>query len=288
MRRPARPLREARTRRGRRAGCRRSRRDRHPAQQRRGAVALLAELAAQRVEHREHDARRRSPRAHANGPRGWLSPSTMPSSTSSARADALADREARLVDELGDDPPEHEAGRVAHPRRVQAERGEAVLRALGRQRRRSSVLRASSTSPVASSGASTWKPTRDRRRRRGRAASRPRTAARRAALQRGARRAAAVERSATGSRPPARPVAHVEAGLRAPRAQLARDGTSPRGHDERALVAAAGARAGPPRAPRGAGRRTSRGPLLRPRRPAATIRALSGEGRQRGSPKLSS
>ena len=29
-------------------------------------------------------------------------------------------------------------------------------------------------------------------------------------------------------------------------------------------------------------------PVLRPRRPAATMRALSGEGRQRGSPKLSS
>ena len=42
-------------------------------------------------------------------------------------ADALAEREARLVDELADDPAEHEAGRVADPLDVAAERGEERL-----------------------------------------------------------------------------------------------------------------------------------------------------------------
>ena len=52
-----------------------------------------------------------------------------------ARAHALADGEARLVDELGDDAPEHEARRVADPRGAQAERGEERLDALGGERR---------------------------------------------------------------------------------------------------------------------------------------------------------
>ena len=60
--------------------------------------------------------------AQRSGPRGWLRPSSMPASMSSARADALAQREGRLVDELADDPAEHEPGRVADPLDVLAQR----------------------------------------------------------------------------------------------------------------------------------------------------------------------
>ena len=58
-------------------------------------------------------------------------------------------------------------------------------------------------------------------------------------------------------------------------------------HHEPALAAARGRPARVPRRPR-AGTRTSRARSCGPGRPAATIRALSGDGRQRGSPKLSS
>src|SRR4051812_2830758 len=76
--------------------------DRHPAQHRRGAVALLAELHAQRVEHGQ-DVRRAD----------RLEPRERPARVVEAehhavvdvlrRADVLGHREARLVDELADD-----------------------------------------------------------------------------------------------------------------------------------------------------------------------------------------
>ena len=51
-------------------------------------------------------------------------------------ADALAERERGLVDELADDPAEHQARGVADPRGVLAERGEEALRGVGGGRRR--------------------------------------------------------------------------------------------------------------------------------------------------------
>src|SRR5262249_43562176 len=101
--------------------------DREPAQQRRGAVALLAELGAQAVEDGQHV--RRADR---------LEPRERPARVVEAehhavvdvlrRPDALGHGEARLVDELADDPPEDEPGRVLHPRDVAAEAREERLR----------------------------------------------------------------------------------------------------------------------------------------------------------------
>ena len=53
---------------------------------------------------------------------------------------------ARLVDHLADDPPEHEPGRVADPRHVLAERREEALGARRRERRGS--LRCASARPA--------------------------------------------------------------------------------------------------------------------------------------------
>ena len=72
--------------------------------------------------------------AHSSGPRGWLSPSSMPVSMSARLADAFAEREGGLVDHLADDPPEHEARGVADPRDVLAERRKQPLGALGGER----------------------------------------------------------------------------------------------------------------------------------------------------------
>ena len=54
------------------------------AQQRRGAVALLAALVPEAVEHAPARGRGRSASPHATGPRGWARPSVRPASTSSA------------------------------------------------------------------------------------------------------------------------------------------------------------------------------------------------------------
>ena len=50
-------------------------------------------------------------------------------------ADAFAEREGGLVDDLADDPPEHQPGRVPDPRHVLAERVEETLGARGRDGR---------------------------------------------------------------------------------------------------------------------------------------------------------
>ncbi len=104
------------------------------AQRRRRAVALLAVLVAQRLEHREHvvEADRIGPLERP----ARVAQAEHHAEVDVARlADAFAERERRLVDHLADDPPEHQPGRVADPRHVLAERREEALRALRRQRR---------------------------------------------------------------------------------------------------------------------------------------------------------
>ena len=205
-----------------------------------------------------------------------------------ARADALADGEARLVDELGHDAPEHEARRVAAThtvRRPSAAKSSSTRSAAG-----GAVPgpRVSSTSGEPSSGGSTWKPTAPpppsrRVQRAVRAQQRDGPALQRRALGIGA----AVDQQPRDLALGLVLVARVEAGRARP-ARAAPGRRRPRPRRPRAGPS-------PPPGAGGAGSSArSRGysyqprPLLRPRRPAATIRALSGEGRQRGSPKLSS
>ena len=108
-------------------------------EQRRGPVALLAALLPEPVEHAPARGRGRSRSLHATGPRGWARPSVSPVSTSVRRADALADRERRLVHELADDPAEHEARARPRPTR----RGSRAARRSPRPpRRRTSACRA--------------------------------------------------------------------------------------------------------------------------------------------------
>ena len=57
------------------------------------------------------------------------------------RADALARGERRLVDELADDPAQHEPRRVANPGRVDAQRRKELLTALGRKLARPAAAR---------------------------------------------------------------------------------------------------------------------------------------------------
>ena len=91
------------------------------------------------------------------------------------RADAFAERERGLVDHLADDSPEHQAGRVADPRHVLAERGEEPLGARRRQRR--GALAARQLDQRASAQRRRARESRPRcRRGRARSASRARTA----------------------------------------------------------------------------------------------------------------
>src|SRR4051794_15089315 len=71
-------------------------------------------LAAERLQPGERPARGVEPEDHARV-------------DVLGRADALADGEARLVDELADDPPEHEPGSVCDPFGMQAEGPEEAL-----------------------------------------------------------------------------------------------------------------------------------------------------------------
>ena len=94
---------------------------------------------------------------HAIGPRGWLRPSSSPVSTSSARADALPDREGGFVDELADDPAQHEAGGVLDPLGVRSRGGRRSPRP---PRRRRPACPARGSAPrAAPSGGSSSKPT---------------------------------------------------------------------------------------------------------------------------------
>ena len=87
---------------------------------------------------------RRAPRARGrgrsgrptHGPRGWLSPWTMPASMSAALPTPSPKAKAASLIDLADDPAEHEARGVADPGGVLAERGEEALgRVRGRRRR---------------------------------------------------------------------------------------------------------------------------------------------------------
>ena len=195
----------------------------------------------------------------------------MPASMSVGRADALAEREARLVDELGDDPAEHEARARRRPTR----RGARARRRSARRprARRGAVVgvRVSSTSAA------------ERRQRRGSRRSGRRGPARRAARRRTA--AAAGRPAAAGRRSP--PQSTISAGSSpsassgvatsqpAPArglAQLGGQRALARDHDQPVAAAGLGRRPGRPDG-RVAGSRTS------PRRscgrggPAATIAA---------------
>ena len=104
------------------------------AQQRRGAVALLAALGPEPVDRGEHvvEADRLAPR---HRPARVVEAERQAGVHVVGRAHALADRERRLVHELADDPAEHQARGVGHPLGVQAERVEEALGRLGGGRR---------------------------------------------------------------------------------------------------------------------------------------------------------
>src|SRR3954452_12537036 len=109
-----------------------------PPQLRRRAVALLAELLAQRVEDGQHVLEPDRPRP-GERPARVVHPEDHAVVDVGLAAHALAQREERLVDDLRDHPAEHEPGRVADPRGVQTERGEEALalpgdRVVGRRR----------------------------------------------------------------------------------------------------------------------------------------------------------
>jgi hypothetical protein len=201
-----------------------------------------------------------------------------------ARADAPRRREARLVDELGDDAPEHEPGRVATTRC--AGRGRAKTpRLRSAATRRGAGPRVSSTSgelpsggqDVEADGAAAAVEGVQRAvgaQQRDRAALQRRPSGRRRVDQQ-PRDLAVASSWSRASKPAAR----------GERAQLVGDVSSP--------ATTTSARRPPPGAAGGVLGALARvlvpaAPALAPRRPAATMRALSGEGRQRGSPKLSS
>ena len=95
-------------------------------QRRRGPVALLAVLLPQALQRREHGARADQVAPRERPPRVVEAQLHAPIDVR-GRADALAEREARLVDELGDDPPADEPRPVADPFRAAAERREERL-----------------------------------------------------------------------------------------------------------------------------------------------------------------
>ena len=87
---------------------------RQPPQQRRGAVALLPPLVEQRVEHAEHVIE-----PDLIGPAKRTARVVQPEHHASVdvlgAADPFSERERGLVDDLADDPAEHESRRVADP-----------------------------------------------------------------------------------------------------------------------------------------------------------------------------
>ena len=132
----------------------------HEATQRRGgAVALLAVLVAQRLAAPSSTWSSPIASAHANGPRGWLSPSTIPVSMScapptpspSANADSLITWQTILPSTSpGASPTQLTCLPSASKNRS------ARAAASGDEL----SLRVSSTSPACCSGGSTWKPDR--------------------------------------------------------------------------------------------------------------------------------
>ena len=140
----------------------------------------------------------------------------MPASMSAGAADALAERERRLVDELADDPAEHQAGRVADPGGVLAERGEEALG--GRRRPTSARVRpAGQLDERASARAAAARGSRPRRRPgRARPASPRRSrspAGRPAAAPRAPRRPAVEDQERQLARRASLGRAHVPAGI---------------------------------------------------------------------------
>src|SRR4051794_11820594 len=103
---------------------------RHAAQQRRGAVALLAQFVAQRVEDGEHvvGTDRLAP---GQGAARLVEPQDHAVVDVLRRSHALGDRERALVDDLADDPSHDQPGGVGDPGRALAERREERLRARG-------------------------------------------------------------------------------------------------------------------------------------------------------------
>ena len=86
------------------------------AQQRRGAVGRSPRSACS-ASRTARTWSRPIASPQASGPRGWLSPRTMPGVDVVGRADALAERERRLVDELADDPARARARARRRPTR---------------------------------------------------------------------------------------------------------------------------------------------------------------------------
>ena len=212
----------------------------------------------------------------------------MPASMSSAAPTPVAEREARLVDELADDPAEHEAGRVADPLDVAAERARRTPRRRGRRRPRCVALRVSSTSPPSGDGGEEA----------GRGALRVELGQRRLVAQqhrrgrpaaaRRPRRARRSRRSAPGPRRRRRPRDRRRASRASRRrvAQLLGQRGGAGDHDEPPVAAARLGRRrvlGPVRA-RPRRTRTSRGRSCGRGCPTPTLRAASIDGRQRGSP----
>ena len=175
-----------------------------------------------------------------------------------ARADALADGEARLVDELGHDAPEHEARARRRPTRVR--RPSAAKSASTRSAASGAVPgpRVSSTSGAPSSGGSTWKPTAPPPPSRPCSEPSAHSSATRPALQRRPLGVGAgVDQQPRDLALGLVLVARVEARPRRQRAQLVGDGDLA-GDDHEPVLAAAGRRRRPgPRRAR-AGTRTSR------------------------------
>src|SRR4051794_30273445 len=97
------------------------------ARERRGRpIALLAVVAPEAVEHGE-DARGADRVAPLERPARVVESKRHARVDVLGRADALAEREARLVHELADDAAQHEARRAADPLDVAPERGEEAL-----------------------------------------------------------------------------------------------------------------------------------------------------------------
>ena len=274
----------------------------HRAQQRgRGAVALLAVLVAEGGQHAEH--RRGADR---------VAPLERAARVVEAEhhagvdvlggADAVAEREARLVDELAHDPAEHEPGRVADPLDVAAERGEERLggaRGGVRGRRAARELdepaerrggeeagRAPSGSSSAS-GASSHRTTcgppcsgvgmlAARRCRRASSSLEPRRSTPpQSTISAGTSSPAAPSGSATRQPASSRRLAQRVGQRRSSRAIT----TQAVAAAARAAGRASGGRCSPP-----SGYSYQPRPVLRPWSPDATLRAASIDGRQRGSP----
>ena len=258
------------------------------AQQRRRAVALLAPLVPEAVDHGEHvvEADRLAP-GHRSA--RVVEAEREPGVHVVGGADALADREGRLVHELADDPAEHEARARRPPtRRASPSAREERLGRLGGDASACVGSRVSSTRRTCSSGGRRWKPTAPGSPARGEASGRrrARAAARRPGSSGSAGAAPGVDHQ-LGAVPPSR---SVEAGG----ARRARAGRAPAGRRRRSTRPcprrrrARAARDRPAGTARPRRTRSSRARSCGPSRPAATIRAWIGLGFQRGSPNDSS